>query len=96
MRLIPAAIVLAFTIYCVLDIVRADTAQVRAMPRPLWVVAVIIAPVVGGVAWLVLGRPRGEASSRAASPGARPPVLGPDDDPDFLRGLDRPRDPDDQ
>jgi hypothetical protein len=22
-------------------------------------------------------------------------VIGPDDDPDFLRGLDRPRDPDD-
>lgn len=26
---------------------------------------------------------------------ARPRVIGPDDDPDFLRGLDRPRDPDD-
>jgi len=25
----------------------------------------------------------------------RPRVIGPDDDPDFLRGLDRPRDPDD-
>ncbi|NPD05009.1 hypothetical protein HN031_09980 [Nocardioides sp. zg-1308] len=27
--------------------------------------------------------------------GSRPRVIGPDDDPDFLRGLDRPRDPDD-
>jgi hypothetical protein len=26
--------------------------------------------------------------------GSRPRVLGPDDDPDFLRGLDRPRKPD--
>ena len=26
--------------------------------------------------------------------GSRPRVIGPDDDPDFLRGLDRPRDPD--
>lgn len=26
---------------------------------------------------------------------SRPRVIGPDDDPDFLRGLDRPRDPDD-
>ncbi|MDZ5663222.1 hypothetical protein SFC79_15725 [Nocardioides sp. S-58] len=29
------------------------------------------------------------------SGGSRPRVIGPDDDPDFLRGLDRPRDPDD-
>lgn len=28
--------------------------------------------------------------------GSRPRFIGPDDDPDFLRGLDRPRDPDDQ
>ena len=27
---------------------------------------------------------------------SRPRVIGPDDDPDFLRGLDRPRDPDDK
>jgi hypothetical protein len=27
--------------------------------------------------------------------GSRPRVIGPDDDPDFLRGLDRPRDPED-
>lgn len=27
--------------------------------------------------------------------GSRPRFIGPDDDPDFLRGLDRPRDPDD-
>jgi hypothetical protein len=26
---------------------------------------------------------------------SRPRVIGPDDDPDFLRGLDRPRKPDD-
>lgn len=27
--------------------------------------------------------------------GSRPRVVGPDDDPDFLRGLDRPRKPED-
>ena len=27
--------------------------------------------------------------------GSRPRVIGPDDDPDFLRGLDRPRKPED-
>lgn len=27
--------------------------------------------------------------------GSRPRVIGPDDDPDFLRGLDRPSDPGD-
>ncbi len=47
-----------------------------------------IAFVVWMVVKLALRRLDGGATSR-------PRIVGPDDDPDFLRGLDRPRDPDD-
>ena len=91
MRLIPAALVLAFTIYCVVDVVRSNGSDVRGLPKPLWVVVVLLAPLAGGAAWLLAGRPR-----RTRLPGTarlnppRPHVRGPDDDPDFLRTIDRP------
>ena len=91
MRLIPAALVLAFTIYCVVDVVRSKGSDVRGLPKPLWVVVVLLAPLAGGAAWLLAGRPR-----RTRLPGTarlnppRPHVRGPDDDPDFLRTIDRP------
>ncbi len=58
------------------------------MLKVLLVVAVI-AVVVWFLVRLTLRRLDGGGASR-------PRVIGPDDDPDFLRGLDRPpRDPDD-
>ena len=57
------------------------------MLKVLLVVAVI-AVVVWFLVRLMLRRLDGGTSSR-------PRVIGPDDDPDFLRGLDRPRKPED-
>jgi hypothetical protein len=57
------------------------------MLKILLVVAVI-AFVVYSLVRLVGARTHGGGASR-------PRVIGPDDDPDFLRGLDRPRKPED-
>jgi hypothetical protein len=57
------------------------------MLKVLLVVAAI-AVVVWMLVKLTLHRLDGAAASRAR-------VIGPDDDPDFLRGLDRPRKPED-
>ena len=51
MRLIPAALALAFTIYCVVDVVRSNGSDVRGLPKPLWVVVVLLAPLAGGAAF---------------------------------------------
>ena len=92
MRLIPAALVLAFTIYCVVDVVRAKGSDVRGLPKTFWVIIILIAPLAGGVAWLVAGRPRSTRLPGTARLSTfRPPAVGPDDDPDFLRTIDRPR-----
>jgi hypothetical protein len=58
------------------------------MLKVLLVVAAI-AVVVWVLVKITLGRLDGGGTSR-------PHVIGPDDDPDFLRGLDRPREPDDE
>ena len=93
-------LLLAFWLYCVFDVVLAEATLVRNLPKLVWLVFVVVVPTVGGVAWLVAGRPAG-ASFRPGSTNPRPggptpgrprprPAAprGPDDDPDFLRRLD--------
>lgn len=98
---IVGLLVLAFWLYCVLDVAMAEPALVRNLPKLVWLVLVVVVPTVGGIAWLVAGRPAhatlrpGSTDRRPSrpSPGRprppRPPSpRGPDDDPDFLRRLD--------
>lgn len=90
--LILPGIALAFTLYCLFDALRSSESDIRALPRIAWIVLVLLVPVLGSVAWLVAGRPRGTrppGGSGRRRP--QPPVVGPDDDPDFLRGIERPR-----
>jgi hypothetical protein len=91
-NLVPAALVLAFTVYCVVDVVRSDSSDVRGLPKTFWVILCLLFPLAGGIAWLLAGRPR---TARAAGPRRvgrpGPSVLGPDDDVDFLRTIERPR-----
>ncbi|MPZ93912.1 MAG: hypothetical protein GEU96_03155 [Propionibacteriales bacterium] len=88
--LVVVPVVLA--IYCLIQVLQARHG-VRGLPRWAWAVLIIMVPLVGAIAWLVLGRPqRGRPPQR---PQRR--TIAPDDDPDFLRGLDyrQPRDPTD-
>lgn len=87
MRFLPVVIPIVLAIYCWIELVQSDPREVRALPRWLWAVLILV-PVLGAVGWLVLGRPNGEpvgaARRRVESPD-RP--MAPDDDPDFLRSL---------
>lgn len=75
--------VVALTIYCTVEVAQAPASRVRNMPKWLWAVFVIVAPVLGPLCWLAFGRPtnRRPPSDNRGYSGA------PDDDPDFLRSL---------
>ncbi len=75
-------IVIALTIYCTVEVAQSPTYQVRVLPKWLWAIAVICLPIVGPIAWLIVGRPRPDSGSSQAT--IKPP---PDDDFDFLRKL---------
>ena len=51
--------------------------------------------VVAVIAFVVYSLVRLVGARRDGGGASRPRVIGPDDDPDFLRGLDRPRKPED-
>jgi hypothetical protein len=98
----PAAtgtlITLTLFAYCLFDVIGTDRELVRNLPKLAWLAVVVIVPVLGPIAWLVLGRPRGGAvlpgtTTAPPQPGHRRPIA-PDDDPEFLGRIRRPGDDD--
>ena len=92
-----ALVEIVLLVYCVLNIVTTPEGEVRNLPKLLWLVLVVVLPLVGGIAWLVAGRPQGPARSmpykgNAGVPPAydrpgRATAFRPEDDEAFLRGL---------
>lgn len=67
---------LGLTIFALIDLFSVHAEDVRGGSRFVWAVVILLIPVVGPAIWLWLGR----------APQDQPRYLGPDDDPDFLRG----------
>jgi hypothetical protein len=93
LRVVLVALVVFASIYAFVDCVQTDRRVVRTMPKPVWLVAVLV-PVLGPVGWLLTGRASARGGPAPRGPGRRPQnprgprgPLGPDDDPDFLRKL---------
>ena len=83
-------VVVILTIYALVDCAVFDRNRIRGLPRWVWVFVIVLIPVIGAVLWLLIGRGR---RSSPAGPGTRVTrSVAPDDDPDFLRGLDRVKD----
>lgn len=62
--------------------------RVRALPRALWVLLILVIPLAGPIAYFVWGRPVSPPleGSLVRRVGRRP--SSPDDDPEFLRTVD--------
>jgi Phospholipase_D-nuclease N-terminal len=80
-RVIAILVVVGLMVYAYVDCLRADARDLRRLPRPAWLL-VILVPLVGPIAYLLAGRPLAAPDE----PDVRP--LAPDDDPEFLRRLD--------
>lgn len=100
MRYMPFIVELAVLVYCLIDCIQTDEGSCRNLSKSLWVLLIILLPIVGGVAWLVAGRPVGNQTRRtppwpstqtAGFPEYERPrgPSAPDDDPEFLAGLAR-------
>ncbi len=85
LRVVIAALILGFTIYTLTDCVQTRDEEVQGLPKVAWVFVILLFPIVGGTGWLLAGRPQRPRGIQDRRPPRRP--RGPDDDPDFLRGL---------
>lgn len=71
-----------FWVFSIVDCAVQPATRHRGVSKPAWIAIVVLLPVIGGVLWFVIGR------RRASDSGTRP-VIGPDDDPAFLRSINK-------
>jgi hypothetical protein len=82
-RALPLVLLIALTVFAIVDAVQTPRDELPG--KGWWIVAILLLPLIGPLAWLTVGRRARRGSGGAGGPG-QPPVA-PDDDPDFLRGL---------
>ncbi len=99
LRFLPVAVELFLLVFCLIDCIQSDESQVRNLGKVWWVLLILFFPIVGGIAWLVAGRPTGQPRRQVPWPTTqtagfpeyeRPgPAKGPDDDPEFIAEMRR-------
>lgn len=87
LKALAVVVAVGLTVYCLFDVRSSASHLVRQLPRAMWFVVVLV-PVAGPLAWLMVGRPLRRRPGPTPKPGR---VVGPDDDPDFLREIERRR-----
>lgn len=102
MLVLAAVLVLAalgIWLFCLFEVLSVDEAEARHLPKFAWFLIVLLGFELGAVAWLVFGRTRRRyvtadvtvwpPSYLMEPPEVDEPPRGPDDDPDFMRDLNR-------
>ena len=74
---------LLFTVFVTVFAASAKKNEVRNLPKWAWIVICLFVPIIGGLLYLVLGRPTGGPKNRFG----KTKIVAPDDDPTFLRDL---------
>lgn len=74
-------------VYALFDLIATPAREARYVPKPLWFLVILI-PALGPLLW-IFGGTRTAPKPPSSPPPAwrRPSAKGPDDDPDYLRGL---------
>jgi len=87
MRLLLFAIAAVgiFTVFTTVFAASADARTVRLLPKWLWVLLCILVTPIGGLFYVLVGRPTSSTNESGKAKGKGPKA--PDDDPDFLRNL---------
>lgn len=81
-------------VYAVIDCARSEERERVGLPKLLWMLLIVLLPLLGPIAWLVISRGHRDdhppAPTRPARPRPRPQgPLPPDDDPEFLWRLEQ-------
>ncbi|MCU1441640.1 MAG: hypothetical protein JWP85_2637 [Rhodoglobus sp.] len=75
-------VVLALDVFAIVDVILTDQRRVRALPKVVWVILIVLVPIVGALLWFFIGKERRDR-------GGERRTIAPDDDPAFLRNLRR-------
>ncbi|MGK5530103.1 PLD nuclease N-terminal domain-containing protein [Streptomyces sp. URMC 129] len=92
LRVLLFLVPLALAIYALVDCISSKDEEIKHLPKLFWILLIVLAWVIGPLAWIFVGRDRafpgrGASARRPASGG----WVAPDDNPDFLRSLNETR-----
>jgi Phospholipase_D-nuclease N-terminal len=102
---LPALAYIGLVVYSLIDCLQTPAEQLRRLGHGGWIMVMVLLPVLGALAWLLLGTPRTQRRHARAGAGPADGVtgygwteeglaqrpIGPDDDPEFLAGLGQAR-----
>lgn len=87
-KAILIAVGIVLLLFALFDLKATPRYQVKIAPKPMWALVMVLIPVIGPLVWLFWGHSK-DNPPHPRNPGWTPPPgpRGPDDDPDYLRGL---------
>jgi hypothetical protein len=86
LRMLPFLLLLVLAVFCLVEAISARPDRVRNLPKWAWIVLILLFPLLGSIAWLVVGRPAPVAPGSSFPPRQAPPrATNPEDDAEFLR-----------
>lgn len=88
MRLFAIAALVVFTVFVSVFAGSADKNEVRGLPRWVWVLLCLAVTPLGGILYLIFGRPLPGVGGANGQPTSRRQPVAPDDDAEFLRKLE--------
>jgi Phospholipase_D-nuclease N-terminal len=56
-RGLPVLLEVGLLIFCLIEAIQTPSGEARNLPRGVWILLILFFPIIGGIAWLVAGRP---------------------------------------
>ncbi|HEY8318654.1 MAG TPA: PLDc N-terminal domain-containing protein [Amnibacterium sp.] len=73
-ELVVALVVLVLEIYSIVTCILTPDAQVKGVPKLVWLLLIVLIPLLGSVLWLGVGRDRDRGVPQRAAAPAKPAV----------------------
>ncbi|MGW0393547.1 PLD nuclease N-terminal domain-containing protein [Streptomyces sp. NPDC003042] len=95
LRYLPFLLIIGLTIYAFIDCLNTPEEEVKSLPKPVWVIIILLFSIVGPVVWLFAGKKRSAVGGGGGNGGGfggggrarRTQWVAPDDNPEFLKSL---------
>lgn len=80
-------IAFAVWVFCIIDVITTPAAECRNLPKPAWLMLVVLLLDIGSIGWLVAGRNWRRLPGRVSGRSTPARASNPDDDEEFLASL---------